>query len=223
MSWLSDFFLRLIVLAPPILMALTVHEAAHALLARLRGDATAVRAGRLSLNPIRHLDPMGTIVFFVTAWMGAGVGWAKPVPVDARNLSDPRRDMIFISAAGPVVNLLFAVIIALLLRGLVNWGVFSEPGLWRELLGNILLVGVQVNVILAFFNLIPVPPLDGSGILGGLLSPRAALKYQEFGRYGFIILLALIFLPGWLPGFPDLISLFVLRPASYLVGWLLPI
>lgn len=219
---ITGFLLRLVLLAPPILMALTVHEASHALVAWLRGDPTAKTAGRLSLNPIRHLDPFGTLVFFITAWFGAGFGWAKPVPVDGRRLDDPRRDMIWISASGPVSNLLFAGLISLLLWVLIHLGVFSQYALWKWFLGEMLVLGITVNVILAFFNLIPLPPLDGSGILSGLLSPRAAVQYQQLSRYGFLILLALIFLPRWLPGLPNIIGYLVLYPAQVVINLLLP-
>lgn len=223
MEWLSNFIVKFTILAPPILFALTVHEVAHGLVAYYKGDSTAKMAGRLTLNPFKHLDMTGTLVFFVTAWMGAGIGWAKPVPVDPRNLKDPRRDGMWISAAGPAVNLLFAILIAIIIRLLVSAGLWDDNyASWKEFLGNVLIIGVRINVILAFFNLIPIPPLDGSGVLSGLLSPQAAAKYHSLSRYGFVILLALIFLPGWLPGFPDLISAFVLQPASYLVAWLLP-
>lgn len=223
MGFITDTLLRIAILAPPILMALTVHEAAHALVAYLRGDPTAKLRGRLSLNPVRHLDPTGTLVFFVTAWLGAGIGWAKPVPVDARNLKDPRRDHILVSAAGPVSNLVFALLISLVLGMLISLGLFRQPSVWKYYLAQLFIVGVHINVILAFFNLLPLPPLDGSGILAGLLSPRTAVRYLELGNYGFIIVLALIFLPNWLPGFPDLIQILVISPAHAVAQWLLPI
>lgn len=222
MEWISGFITKFTILAPPILMALTVHEVAHGLVAYKFGDPTAKMMGRLTLNPFKHLDVTGTLVFFVTAWLGAGIGWAKPVPVDPRNLKDPKRDGMWISAAGPVVNILFAVAIAAVFKLLISIGLFQRPSSWQIYLANVLTVGVQINIILAFFNLIPLPPLDGSGVLSGLLSPRAAAKYHSLSRYGFVILLALIFLPGWLPGFPDLIRAFVLKPAYYFTSWLLP-
>jgi Zn-dependent protease len=222
MDWISSFIVKLIVLAPPILMALTVHEVAHGLVAYKMGDPTAKMAGRLSLNPFKHLDLTGTLVFFVTAWLGAGIGWAKPVPVDYRNLRDPKRAVVWISAAGPAVNLLFAVLLAIVIKLLISIGLFAEYASWKDFLANILVIGVRINVVLAFFNMIPLPPLDGSGVLSGLLSPQAAAKYHSLSRYGFVILLALIILPGWLPGFPDLIGDFILQPANYLAAWLLP-
>ncbi|MBU1154504.1 MAG: site-2 protease family protein [Proteobacteria bacterium] len=222
MDWLTNFLLKLVMLAPPILMALTVHEASHAFVAWLRGDPTAKQRKRMSLNPLNHLDPAGTLVFFITAWFGAGFGWAKPVPIDARRLRDPRWDMVWISAAGPVSNILFALIIAGALHLLVQAGVFAGYAQWKWYFGQMMMVGVTVNVILAFFNLIPLPPLDGSGILTGLLPPKAALRYQQLNRYGFVILLGLIFLPRWLPGMPDLVGYLVLFPAQSVLNLLLP-
>lgn len=218
----ADILIKIAVLAPPILLALTVHEAAHALVAFLRGDPTAKLAGRLSLNPLRHLDVAGTLVFFFTAWFGSGIGWAKPVPVDYRRLKDPRRDVMWVSASGPVVNLLAAAALALLLHLLVAVGAFTEYATWKHYLAEVLMVGVQVNAVLAFFNLLPLPPLDGSGVLMGLLPPRAAATYQSFSRYGFAILMALIFLPQVVRGFPNLLGLLVVGPASLVAAWLLP-
>ena len=223
MDWFLNFLLKVAVLAPPILMALTVHEASHGLVAWLRGDPTAKLAGRLSLNPLRHLDPTGTLVFFITAWIGAGIGWAKPVPVDYANLKNPRKDGMLISAAGPAANLVFALALAGLVNSLIDLGMFRQASLWKYYLFQMFEVGVYINVILALFNLIPLPPLDGSGILAGLLSPQTAYRYQQLSRYGFMILLALIFLPSWIPAFPDLITYLVILPARLLMAWLLPV
>lgn len=222
LDFLLTTAIKLALLAPPILMALTVHEAAHAWVASRCGDQTARLAGRISLNPLRHLDPAGTLVFFVTAWFGSGIGWAKPVPVDWRNLGHPRRDLALISASGPVVNLVCAALLALALNLLIQMGAFAGAGLVMFYLGQLLVFGVQVNTILAFFNLLPLPPLDGSGIVTGLLPPRAAASYHAFSRYGFAILLALIFLPQVIHGFPDVIHWLVITPARALMAWLLP-
>ncbi len=222
-SYLLGLFIKVILLAPPILMALTVHEASHALAAHLRGDDTAKAAGRLSLNPLHHLDMAGTLVFFVTAWMGSGIGWAKPVPVDYRRLKNPRRDIIWISAAGPVANLSAACLLGVILHLLVGAGVFREPTLPVYYLGQLIILGVQVNLILAMFNLLPLPPLDGSGIVTGLLPLQAAMRYQELKRYGFALLLGLMFLPHAVHGFPDVISMLVVWPARELMDLLLPL
>ena len=133
-------------LAPPILMALTVHEASHAFRGLAPGRPHGQAAGRMSLNPLHHLDPAGTLVFFITAWFGAGFGWAKPVPIDARRLRDPRWDMVWISAAGPVSNILFALIIAGALYLLVQAGVFAGYAQWKWYFGQMMIVGVTVNV-----------------------------------------------------------------------------
>lgn len=222
-SYLIGLGIKILLLAPPILLALTVHEASHALVAWMRGDDTARRQGRLTMNPLKHLDVAGTLVFFITAWVGSGIGWAKPVPVDYRNLKNPLRDIIWVSAAGPVANLSCACLLALVLHGLVAAGLFREPTLPIYYLGQMFILGVQVNLVLAMFNLLPLPPLDGSGIVTGLLPLRLAMRYQELKRYGFALLLALIFLPRVVPAFPDLIGLLVVWPARELMDLLLPL
>jgi Zn-dependent protease len=170
-SYLLGLAIKVLLLAPPILLALTVHEASHALVAWLRGDNTAKDAGRLSLNPIRHLDVAGTLVFFVTAWVGSGIGWAKPVPVDYRRLKNPRRDIIWISAAGPLANLSAACLMGLLLHLLVGAGFFREPTLLVYYLGQLFILGVQVNLMLAMFNLLPLPPPGRLGHRHGAVAP----------------------------------------------------
>lgn len=230
MDSITGFLIRLVVLAPPILMALTIHEVSHGLVAWRLGDPTAKAAGRLTLNPLKHLDPMGTLVFFITAWLGKGFGWAKPVPVNPRYFKDPRHGMIWVSLAGPAVNLAGSLVLAQVLGWLIHSGFFASSmlglgyyPLWKQMLGQMLIVGVQINAILAFFNLLPLPPLDGSGILGGLLPPRAAQRYLELSRWGFVVLLAFIMLPDFLPGFPDFIDLLVMRPAQVYLNWILPL
>jgi len=221
---ITKFLLQVALLAPPILLALTVHEASHAAVAYWRGDPTAKWLGRMTLNPLKHLDLMGTIAFFVTALAGSGIGWAKPVPVDSRNLKNPRVDHMLISGAGPVANLATAALLAVLFNLLIyQLGFFSGPvTMSKQYLVFFFEKAIFVNVILACFNLIPLPPLDGSGVLAGLLPRRAAITYLEIGRYGFFIILALIFLPNFLPGFPDIIRIFVVGPASFITGLLLP-
>ena len=171
MANISEFMTHLLVLVPPILIALTVHEASHALVANWRGDPTARLRGRLSLNPIRHLDPMGTLAFILTAIVGAGIGWAKPVPVDHRNLKNPQQDHMMISAAGPVSNLLAAMLIAALFHGLFFLGIFPSNITAVIYIGQCMQMAVWINVVFACFNLIPIPPLDGSGVVAGFLPP----------------------------------------------------
>jgi len=179
------------------LFAISVHESAHAWMANKFGDSTAKNQGRISLNPINHIDPIGTVVFpILLAIMGAPVfGWAKPVMVNPYNLRDPRRANIFISAAGPVSNLLSAAagVIAFLVIKRINIGILLNPdGLTA--LGWVLLFLVIINIYLAVFNLIPIPPLDGSGILEGVLRGDALYHYQKIKPYGFIILILIIYL-----------------------------
>jgi Zn-dependent protease len=220
MGDIGAFIREVAILAPPILLALSVHEACHALVASWRGDPTARLLGRVTLNPMKHLDPMGTMVFFISALAGAGFGWAKPVPVNPNNLKDPRWDGVLVSAAGPVSNLVTAVALAIVLNLTLSLGTFTRDSWWLPLL-KMMVVGVQVNVVFAIFNLIPIPPLDGSGVLAGFLSPSARETYWRTMRYGFLVLLGLIILPDMMPGFPDIIHLVVVTPASAIINLLL--
>ncbi|AEH45891.1 peptidase M50 [Thermodesulfatator indicus DSM 15286] len=194
MDFLPDFRI-LIIMAVPLLAAVTVHEVAHGWIAYKLGDPTAKMAGRLTLNPVKHLDLFGTLAFIITQ----AIGWARPVPVDPRNFSDPRRDMMLVALAGPCANFLLAVLFAILLR-------FFDVIIWPlSLLGKeavvffgkplllMLGLGIQLNIGLGVFNLLPVPPLDGSKILMGLLPRELAYKYSRLEPYGFFILLLLIF------------------------------
>jgi Zn-dependent protease len=182
-----------------VLFAITIHEASHGWAAYKMGDPTAHALGRITLNPIAHIDPIGTILLpVILVIMGAPpFGWAKPVPVNPLNLRNPKRDNLLISAAGPLSNLSVALVAFILLQMLK----LSNPDalLMRggaPSLGNglflILYYTILINVILAVFNLIPIPPLDGSGILEGLISEEAAEKYEQIRPYGFFILILLI-------------------------------
>ena len=220
MGDIGEFISHVAILAPPILLALSVHEACHALVAHWRGDDTARLLGRITLNPLKHLDPMGTMVFFISALAGAGFGWAKPVPVNPNNLKDPRWDGVLVSAAGPVSNLVTALVLALVFRLILASGAYVMDSWWEPLF-RMIVVGVQINVVFALFNLIPVPPLDGSGVLAGFLSPPARARYWHIMRYGFLVLLGLILLPDLVPGFPDIIQLVMVTPASAIIELLL--
>jgi Zn-dependent protease len=174
-----------------LLVSLTIHEAAHAATADRLGDPTARTLGRVSLNPIVHIDPLGTIVLPLLAAVShlPLIGWAKPVPVNIRNLRHGPRDFAIVAAAGPISNLIQAFAGALVYR-VVDAGSMMNSG--AGLLLGILNYFVEVNLLLAFFNLIPVPPLDGGNVLLGLLPPRLAYRYSQLRQYGFLILYALL-------------------------------
>jgi Zn-dependent protease len=182
---------ELVIVIPVFLLALTIHEFAHGWVANRLGDPTARLQGRLTLNPLAHLDIIGTIAIVLI-----GFGWAKPVPVDARYLRNPRRDMILISAAGPASNLVLAVLTAFCLQT-IPWGqLLTQQSAWLIVpMASVLRTSVSVNVILAVFNLLPVPPLDGGRIVSGLLPLRQAFLYSRLEPYGFMIIF-LLFISG---------------------------
>jgi len=187
-----------------LLFAITIHEAAHGWAAMKFGDATAYHMGRVTINPIPHIDPIGTVLFPLMM-MFTGIplfGWAKPVPVNPINLRNPRRDNLWISAAGPLSNFAAATgffILIRILKAVNPQAFYTAPGLQggfqlSQGLVMILFYGILINTFLAIFNLIPIPPLDGSGVLMGLLSDEAAEKYDKIRPYGFIILIGLLVL-----------------------------
>lgn len=186
------------VYALPVLFGITLHEAAHGYVARMFGDPTAWQAGRISLNPIRHIDPIGTIVvplvlLFSTKLLGGGgllFGWAKPVPVDWSRLRRPKQDMLWVALAGPASNLVMAIIWAISLRLMVEVGVVhNNADFWVRMA----VAGVQVNLILMALNLVPLPPLDGGRIVFSLLPSRLAWQYSRIEPYGLVILIVLMF------------------------------
>jgi len=179
----------LLLMAPPILLALTFHEYAHAYVAHRYGDDTAQKSGRLTLNPLRHLDPLGTIMIFLVQF-----GWAKPVPVNPYNLRNPKKDMLWISAAGPLSNMLLALISGLLFRLFSDSAMIAERNSLTGLLVIVVFLSLKINLALAIFNILPIAPLDGSKILYGLLPPGFGKMIFAFERYGPYILLGLIIL-----------------------------
>jgi len=189
----------------PMIFAIVFHEVAHGWVARALGDPTASQLGRLSLNPIKHVDPVGTILLpGALKLMGMPVfGWAKPVPVDFRRLRNPRRDMMLVAAAGPGMNLLMALLAAvalgLLLRPYVGVQMpEGVPGFLAMNLSNFILI----NIFLALFNLLPIPPFDGSHIVEGLLPDSAARAYARIRQGGFLlVILLIVVLPQLIPGF----------------------
>jgi Zn-dependent protease len=177
----------LLLIAPPILLALTFHEYAHAYVAHRYGDDTAQKNGRLSLNPLRHLDPLGTIMIFLVQF-----GWAKPVPVNPYNLRNPKKDMLWISAAGPISNMLLALMSGLLFRLFSENAATPERSTIAGLIVLMLFLSMKINLALAIFNILPIAPLDGSKILYGLLPPGFGKMIFALERYGPFILIGLI-------------------------------
>jgi Zn-dependent protease len=181
---------KIAIYALPVIFAITVHEAAHGYAARYFGDMTAHLAGRISLNPVKHIDPFGTILVPALMMMMGGIlfGWAKPVPVDFSRLRNPKRDMLWVAAAGPASNLVMAVLWAIVLKFAVGLpSTFSVP---LEFMAQ---AGVMINVVLMVLNLLPLPPLDGGRIAVSLLPNHLAYQYSKVERYGFIILIVLLF------------------------------
>ena len=188
---MDDILLKISIMLVPGVFAITMHEAAHGYVAWHFGDPTARMLGRLTLNPLKHLDIIGTLMLLLI-----GIGWAKPVPVVMENLRNPRRDMIWVSAAGPVTNILLAILSALALRGLLIAGKGMPQGAQDFFLVPVLLMlffSVYINVLLAIFNLIPIPPLDGGRILSGILPARLAAALDSIERFGMIIIILLVF------------------------------
>jgi Zn-dependent protease len=175
-----------------LLISLTIHEAAHAWSADKLGDPTARVLGRVSLNPLVHIDWIGTVLLPIIAVISNFpiIGWAKPVPVNLRNLRHPRRDFMLVAAAGPISNLLQAFAAAMLLRVALGGGPLDGE---ITPIVSALFLAVQINLLLAFFNLLPIPPLDGGNVLLGLLPPRLSAYVAQLGGFGFLILYALMF------------------------------
>lgn len=186
--------------AIPLIFAITLHEAAHGYVASKLGDQTASIMGRVSLNPLRHIDPVGTIILpLLMLVMGGFIfGWAKPVPIVYQNLRNPRRDMALVGIAGPAANLLMAILWAALAK--ISHLIFQNPTLHETLRATALFLhltsrfGIMINCVLLIINLIPIPPLDGSRVVSSLLPPALAKRYNRLEHYGLWIFLGLIFL-----------------------------
>jgi Zn-dependent protease len=204
---------QLLIVFAVLLLSLTVHEASHAWTADRLGDPTARMLGRVSFNPLVHIDPIGTVLFPLIAFATRLpiIGWAKPVPVNLRRLRHPRRDYLVIAAAGPASNLLLAVVAAVARRTLLGMGLGiddSPPTLLFAFTGFML----SINVLLAVFNMVPVPPLDGGNVLAGLLPEHLAVQFDRLRPWGFLILYALMF--------TGLLSLIVMPPARAILSFL---
>jgi Zn-dependent protease len=222
---MSQTVIQILLFAVPAIIAITFHEAAHGYTAFLFGDDTAKRAGRLTLNPIRHIDPFGTIILpaLLAATTGFIFGYAKPVPVDPRALGNPRRDMAIVAAAGPLTNVVLAIISAIV------FFIALSPANENALLWNLFVMSIQLNFVLAVLNILPLPPLDGSKVLAAFLPSRLLGPYMRLEPFGFLILLGLIFLVpaltaqfgarinilGWLVGDP---AFYLTRLVMTLIG-----
>lgn len=190
---MQDFFLKVSITLIPALMAITCHEVAHGFVADRLGDKTARMLGRLTLNPIKHLDIIGTaMIYFV------GFGWAKPVPVNPQNLRRPRRDMMWVAAAGPCTNFAIAIVSALALRLFAAVAETSPDGTllysFATPVALMFAFSVYINITLGVLNLLPLPPLDGGRILTGVLPQRLALAVDRLEKFGFVIVIALFVL-----------------------------
>ncbi len=179
-----------LLITPPILFSLTIHEFAHAWTANRLGDPTAKELGRLTLNPIAHIDILGLLMLYLVH-----LGWAKPVPVNPYNFRNPRKDMMWVAAAGPISNIILAFVLGLFIRSMVHTGISFDPNTFSGILIYMLVFGFIINLVLAFFNLIPIPPLDGSKILRGFLPPRYEIYMIYLERFGPLLIL-FIFLMG---------------------------
>jgi Zn-dependent protease len=207
---LASFLAKISIAAIPIIFAITLHEVAHGWVAKYFGDRTAEAQGRLSLNPIRHIDPVGTVLVpALMLWLGGFLfGWAKPVPVNPRYMRNPRGNMVWVSAAGPSANLAMAIVWAFLMMLAQN----VELGTAGQWIWEMARIGILINVMLAVFNMLPIPPLDGGQVLTNLL-PQGPLSgmLERIAPFGLFIVLGLIVVPG-------LLSSLIGPPINALIG-----
>ena len=218
----ADLWWNISVWAIPVVLAITLHEASHGFIAHLFGDDTAWNAGRVSANPLRHVDPFGTILLpgmLLLAHSPFLFGYAKPVPVNFWALRNPKRDMIWVAAAGPVTNILMALI-----AGLLTHLLPLLPAAGVDWVASNLLHAIEINVVLAVFNMIPLPPLDGGRVAVGLLPRPLAAPLARLERYGILILLALLIalpLLGQSLGYElDPVAAILAWPVDLLLGWI---
>ena len=185
---MEDVIQKIAVYAIPVLFAITVHEASHGYVARMFGDNTAYVLGRVTLNPVKHIDPIGTILLplGMALFTPFIFGWAKPVPVDWNNLKHPKRDMIWVAAAGPAVNLVMAILWAIL------FGLLKTFGVQEQFFAEVAKAGVYVNLVIMALNLLPIPPLDGGRIVAGLLPRNLSNAYSRIEPFGLLIIVGLL-------------------------------
>jgi len=220
MGAMNEFLLQAAAIIIPLVIAIVFHEVAHGWVARMLGDPTAHEQRRLSFNPLRHVDPFGTIILPGILWLTTQTpfGWAKPVPVNQWRLRDPRRGMMAVAAAGPAMNLVLAAVGAILLGLWVRYAQGVESP-WLQFIGETCSKFVLFNVFLASFNLLPIPPFDGSHIVEGLLPRAAARQYERLRPFGFVLLIVLLLIvprvfPGW-----GVIERIVLPPVNWILQY----
>ena len=224
-----DIAYQVAIWLPALVIAIVFHEVSHGWVANALGDPTAKELGRLTPNPIKHVDPIGTVVLpLILAITKAPIfGWAKPVPVRAERLRHPRRDMVLVALAGPGINLLLAFVTALVL-GLVAGGWASAPAELAPagielFLARLLVAFISINVFLALFNLIPLPPFDGGHVVEGALPRRWVPAWQRLGRFAFPILIVLLLVLPMISPSLSVVARIIQPPAQALTGWYLAI
>lgn len=203
---------KVVVWALPVIFAITLHEAAHGWMANKLGDPTAKMLGRITVNPIKHIDPLGTVVVPIVLLILGGFvfGWAKAVPITTQNFKNPSRDMAIVAVAGPASNFIMALFWAMLLKtGLLVQATQPEIGQFLFYSG---VAGVTINLVLLVLNLLPIPPLDGSRVLSAFLPKKWAWYYLRYENYGFFVLLALLFL--------GILTPLILGPFSAIQQWM---